>query len=83
VAARCKSITAVDDLHVALTYECLLCGQDNIITVDAGRFWLWYRQRDSPLVQQVFPELSAAEREILVSGSHGECFNATFPSDEE
>jgi hypothetical protein len=30
------------------------------------------------LVPDVFPQLSAAEREILVSGMHGSCYDGLF-----
>lgn len=34
-------------------------------------------------VQDAFPQLSADDREILVSGMHGECFDEEFPPDDD
>jgi hypothetical protein len=41
------------------------------------------RWQAGALVQNAFPGLSPAEREILASGMHDECFNAWFPPDPE
>lgn len=34
-------------------------------------------------IQDVMPELSADTRELLISGVHGDCFDAMFPPDED
>jgi hypothetical protein len=33
--------------------------------------------------QDAFPHLTADERELLISGTCGSCFNAMFPEDDE
>lgn len=33
--------------------------------------------------ETLFPTLSASEREVLVSGTHAECWDAMFPPDED
>lgn len=38
---------------------------------------------DRKYVQDVFPELSKEEREVIISGTHPECWNAMFQYDEE
>jgi hypothetical protein len=65
-----------------LTYRCQLCGKPAIVTVPAERFDDWYGNTAAPMVQNQFPDLTAADREILLSGTHDECFNKAF-SDEE
>ena len=35
------------------------------------------------LVQEVFPQLSAAEREILMTGMHDSCFESLFTHEED
>lgn len=42
----------------------------------------WVRRRNGELVQHCFPYLSAAEREMFVSGVCGECWETMFGSDE-
>ena len=37
---------------------------------------------EGELVQDAFPELSAADREIIISGAHGECFDEEFPPEK-
>jgi hypothetical protein len=34
-------------------------------------------------VQNAFPEKSADERETIMSGAHGKCFDAEFPDEDE
>jgi hypothetical protein len=34
-------------------------------------------------IQDVMPELSDADRELLISGMHSDCFDSLFPPDED
>lgn len=34
-------------------------------------------------IQDAFPELSPADREVFLTGMHDECFNAWYPPDPE
>jgi hypothetical protein len=45
-----------------------------------GRFLQWRMQ--SSLIQEVLPDLSAAQREILMTGISSEEFDAAFRDDE-
>jgi hypothetical protein len=70
---------------------CSLCGKPSWILVDADR-WRDYREgleQGKPAathgVQALFPDLSAGEREILLSGIHPACWDTAFgetPADE-
>jgi hypothetical protein len=65
-----------------LTYTCVLCGNPNQIDVSARLYALW-RSGTAGRVQDIFPDMSATEREVLISGSHGKCFEEAFKDEEE
>jgi hypothetical protein len=48
--------------------------------LDLERFQRWMA---GEMIQSAFPDLSAADRETLMSGLHDECFNAWFPPEDE
>lgn len=68
------------DSKVAVFTTCCVCGKEHETVVDYNAFRTWYQ---GALIQNVFPDLNPAEREILISGTCDECFNAMFPPDEE
>lgn len=67
---------------VKLTFFCIWCQKLNEITVDKEK-WELFLQPNSPFVQDIWPEMSMADRETLISGSHDACFDAMFPEDED
>jgi hypothetical protein len=65
-----------------LTYTCMLCDNPNQIDVSARLYALW-RSGTAGHVQDVFPDMSAGEREALISGSHAKCFDEAFKDPQE
>jgi hypothetical protein len=64
-----------------LTRRCFVCGQDVSVFVapqDAEEFL-----SGGGFAQDIFPYLSAADRELLISGTCGPCFDKIFPPDED
>ena len=62
--------------------KCHICGEYTTVVVaveDFNEFWLPNRRK----VQEIFPYLTPAERELFISGTCEKCFNAMFPIDEE
>lgn len=59
---------------------CPLCGKSAEVRNLRKNAYEWWRR--GAMVQDAFPELTADEREILVSGTHGRCFDAGFPEEE-
>lgn len=54
---------------------CTSCGKDQSLAVqDSGLF----KYNHGATVQGAFPELSAAQRELLISGLCGKCWNDLF-----
>jgi len=56
---------------------CLVCGQAARITVAKDSYVLW---AGGAYVQDAFPSMSSDERELLVSGTHKECWDVLFDS---
>ena len=58
---------------------CNQCSEVHVIEVD---FQDWSDWRRGKLAQDAFPYLSADERELLISGICGKCFDKMFPPDD-
>lgn len=57
---------------IEITRTCPICGEDNKLVVDADAYQRWL---DGELIQRAFPGLDADQRELLMTGLHGECFD--------
>ena len=68
------------DMKEILT-TCRTCGDEHKLTVPAGAYKAWWY--GDVLIQDAMPELSAGQRELLISGTCGRCFDATFSEQEE
>ena len=53
---------------------CMHCGEFTTITVDGGEFWAF--TQEGKHVQHAFPRMSADIRELFISGTHPECWEA-------
>jgi hypothetical protein len=58
-----------------ITKTCVFCGKESSIAVDSGSLYL-YNQGE--LAQNAFPTLSPSERELIISGTHSECWGGMF-----
>ncbi len=59
---------------------CRLCKEVTDLTVNIEGFVAW---QGGKLIQDALPELSADQRELLISGTCDKCWNELFGSDEE
>lgn len=57
--------------------HCLLCNTEHTILVNRYD-WDVYNSPSRPHIQDIFPYLSPAERELLISGICEVCFNSLF-----
>jgi hypothetical protein len=76
----CCTFTQADDTYTDVTGPCYQCGKPQTVQVkiaDLARF------RDGDFAQNCFPHLPPAEREFLISGICGECWDKMFPHDAE
>jgi hypothetical protein len=75
------TVTENPDGTVRFTTTCMLCDQPVAVDrLDPEKVARW---QAGEFVQDVFPDMSASERETLISGSHAKCFDEAFGGDEE
>jgi hypothetical protein len=58
---------------------CPMCRESRTLEVPADGFERW---QSGELIQNAMPELSADDREQLISGTCGKCWTELFGSDE-
>lgn len=62
------------------TKKCIVCRKTSVVELDKHKFVRWIRGEHA---QNVWPEKSADERELLITGTHPECWDTMFPDEEE
>jgi hypothetical protein len=65
----------------SLTVRCVQCHQDKPISATEAQIREW--QITGKHIQVVMANVPAAERELLISGVCGKCWDALFANDEE
>jgi len=60
---------------IILEVACPVCGKVSEISVEVNDYIDW---QNGKLTQNAFPYLSANEREMLISGVCGDCWNKMF-----
>lgn len=65
---------------VVKTKPCPVCGKTSILEIDRTGFELW---QNGTFIQQALPNLSADEREMLLTGTHPDCWDAMWDEDED
>lgn len=66
-------------MYTVLT-RCPFCGKTNSVQVHGKDYLAW---QNGALAQDVFPYLSADEREMLISGVCPKCWAKTFGEEDE
>lgn len=67
---------------------CVVCGKPSHVEVDEDTYLTYMAdKRDGKSaathdVQVLFPDLSSGDRDILISGTHDECWNEISPPDD-
>ena len=61
------------------TKTCGVCGEYEVWSLDQEAVVKW---QEGQHIQNVFPEMSAADREVLITGTHPACWNKLFPEEE-
>lgn len=62
------------------TSKCMGCGKGGEIDVPEDGYVRW---KNGEFIQNALPMLTANQREQLMTGMHGECFDDMFPEEEE
>lgn len=58
------------------TPRCRECGNTSIVEVDENKLTSWLRRE--MLIHEAFPEMTAEEREVIMTGTHPSCWNKMF-----
>jgi hypothetical protein len=63
---------------VVRTKTCTVCGDYEVWSLDRELVNRWQGGEN---IQQVFPDMSAEDRELLISGIHPVCWDQLFPKE--
>ncbi len=63
--------------------KCRMCGEVRYVQVRPSEMLRMMKPNRTELVQDIFPDMDAEARELLVSATCGSCWNKMFPPDEE
>ena len=66
-----------------IALECPMCHQFTEIDVDHYDYLRWRDDPYAPLVQDAFPHLPAADREVLMTGTCITCWDSMFPPEAD
>ena len=58
-----------------VTPNCTVCEKSSSIDLDSEDIARW---KEGSLIQDVWPDMTPEDREILISGTHPECWTALF-----
>ena len=64
-----------------MTFKCRECEQDIEVPITQEQYHDW--EKKGTLIQHEFPSLNADQREIMLSGTCGPCFDAMFSDDDD
>ena len=62
--------------------QCRLCGKVVYLEATVTQ-WEEYHNPHRRHIQAIFPEMSASNRELLISGICGECFDSLFGQEDD
>ena len=64
---------ALKTMHT--TRRCIKCGESTTMKVSVAKLRRW---RSGEQTQSVWPEWSASKRELMITGTHPECWDQMF-----
>ena len=70
----------MSDTILVKTRPCTVCNNYEVWSLDRQAVMRW---RDDTNIQEAFPDMSAGDREVLISGTHPACWDKLFPKEEE
>ena len=69
----------MSDTIVVRTQTCSVCGEYEMWSLDRVAVTRW---REGENIQHAFPDMSAGDREVLISGTHPTCCDKLFREEE-
>jgi len=74
-------MSTIDSSRVGvITPHCPVCSKSTVVCVDRAAYLAW---RAGTLIQVAFPDMPTAQRELLITGTHGECWDILWGDDVE
>ena len=70
----------MSNLIAVKTKPCCVCNEYEVWSLDRQLVERWQGGEN---IQRVFPNMSAEEREVLISGIHPACWDKLFPGEED
>lgn len=62
--------------------QCVICKEEHTLLVNRDD-WDMFNSPNRPYIQDIFPYLSSAERELLISGMCDSCFTNLFGGEDD
>ena len=62
--------------------RCYVCGKNGQVEMTEEQYALLI-DPNRPHIQILFPTWSPGQREMLISGTHDECWNSMFPPEDD
>jgi hypothetical protein len=70
----------MNEMIVVKTKPCLVCDKYEVLSLDREAVTRW---QEGENIQSAFPDMKAAEREVLITGTHPACWDKLFPTEGE
>ena len=68
-------IETINSEKVRLTINCVMCSNNKYVVANTADVRSW---EEGMVIQNAMPELSASDRELLISGTCNDCWNNLF-----
>lgn len=70
-----------ENTYEVTTPKCFHCGNESVFVFNSVQYERYFLHND--FVQDIFPDWQKEEREVLISGTHADCWNLMFPDIED
>lgn len=71
-----------DSVICIVTFECPMCGKQHSMLIEESEIERFYKERsEGKHIQDIFPSMSALDREKFITGYCDECQKMIFGSD--
>ena len=70
----------MSETTVVKTKICMVCDEYELWVLDSKAVASW---QAGEYIQNAFPEMSAADREMLITGTHPACWDKLCPEEDE
>ena len=74
-----KERETMSDTMLVKSRPCTVCGEYEVWSLDRQAVESWQAGEN---IQRAFPDMPAADREVLISGTHPACWDKLFPEEE-